>query len=163
MDNINNIESVAETAPTTENKTMRLRVVTPMRVVYDNQVSMFVVRTTTGDMGVLYGHEPYSALLEDWSLRIIEDERDKNEEVIIVLGGILTIRGNDAVILSDMAEYPDKMQALIEKNKAERAENKIKEQNTDLHTQRMELAIRQALVQIDVSAYSIIKENTVPE
>jgi len=159
MDNIAVTGTVAET----NSKTLRLRVITPMSVVYDKQVSMFIARTTNGDMGVLYGHESHSALLADWSLRIIEDEQDKKEELLMVLGGILTVRENDAVIMSDMAEYPEKMQALIEKIKAEKAESKIKNQNTDLHTQRMELAIRQALVQIDVSAYSIIKENTPPE
>ena len=155
---MDNMQTVTET----NNKTLRLRVITPMRVVYDKQVSMFIARTTNGDMGVLYGHESHSALLADWPLRIIEDEQAKSEELLIVLGGILTVRGNDAVIISEMAEYPDKLQELIEKMKTEIAENKIKEQATDLHTQRMEFAIRQALVKIDVSAYSIIKENAPP-
>jgi len=142
----------------TTDKTLRLTVITPMNVVYDKRVSMFIARTTEGDVGVLYGHENYSAALADWSLRIIEDEQSKSEAVIVVLGGILTVRGNEAVIMSEMAEYPDKIQALIEKIKTERSENKAKEQSADLQMQRMEFAIRQALVNIDVSAYSVIKD-----
>ena len=142
----------------TTDKTMRLTVITPMSVVYDKRVSMVIARATDGDVGILYGHENCSAVLADWSLRIIEDEQNKSETLIMVLGGILTVCGNEIVIMSEMAEYPDKLQALIEKIKTERSENKIKEQTADLQMQRMEFAIRQALVKVDVSAYSVIGE-----
>ena len=124
---MNNETSNTEIAETAENgKTIRLRVLTPMRVAYDKQVSMFVARTVDGDMGVLFGHEPRSAVLADWALRIFPDAQNRGEELLMVLGGILTVKDNTAVIVSDMAEYPDKMRELIEKMKAEREESKLK-------------------------------------
>jgi F-type H+-transporting ATPase subunit epsilon len=119
-----------------------------MRVVYDNQVNMFIARTVEGDVGILYGHESHSAILTDWAVRIFADahERNRGEELLMVLGGMLTVRGNEATIISDMAEYPDKMRALIEKMKAERAESKVVEQSSELTSQRMELALRRALI-----------------
>ena len=147
----------------TTDKTLRLVVITPMKVIYDRRVSMFIARTKSGDVGVLYGHENYSAVLADWPLRIVEDGQSKSEALIMVLGGILTVCGNEAVIISEMAEYPDKLQTLIEKIKSEHSENKVKEQSADLQMQRMEFAIRQALVKIDVSAYSVIKDGMYEE
>lgn len=144
----------------TENKTIRLRVLTPMRVVYDKEVDMVIARTVDGDMGVLYGHESRSALLVDGVLRIFASGEERKEELLMVLGGIFTINGNDAVILSDIAEPPDKMQEHIDKMKAERADNKLREQSTELNTQRMELAIRQILVHMDVSTYPILNKNS---
>ena len=129
-------------------KTIHLRIITPLRVAYDNQVNMFIARTVDGDMGILYGHEPRSAVLADWAVRIFSDGHEKNrgEELLMVLGGMLTVRDNDAVIISDMAEYPDRMRELIDKMKAERDESKVIEQSSDLTSQRMELALRRALI-----------------
>jgi F-type H+-transporting ATPase subunit epsilon len=144
MDNNINIEN----SENTNTKTIRLRILTPMRVVYDKQVNMFIARTVNGDIGILYGHESRSAVLDDWAVRIFSDghERNRGEELLMVLGGTLTVRDNTATILSDIAEYPDKMRTLIDKMNAERAESKIIEQSSELTSQRMELAIRRALV-----------------
>ena len=141
MDNNINTENI-------NTKTIRLRILTPMRVVYDKHVNMFIARTVNGDIGIMYGHEARSAVLADWAVRIFADgqERNRGEEFLMVLGGMLTVRDNEAVIISDMAEYPDKMRALIEKMKAERAESKIVEQTSELTSQRMELALRRALI-----------------
>jgi len=143
MDNNINIENTEANT-----KTIRLRILTPMRVVFDKQVNMFIARTVDGDIGVLYGHEPRSAVLTDWAVRIFSDghERNRGEELLMVLGGMLTMRDNNAVIISDMAEYPDKMRELINKMRAERDESKIVEQSSDLTSQRMELALRRALI-----------------
>ena len=132
----------------TNARTLRLRILTPMRVVFDKQVNMFIARTVDGDMGILHGHESRSAVLTDWAVRIFADGQEKNrgEELIMVMGGMLTVRDNDAVIISDMAEYPNKMRELINKMNAERAESKIEEQTSELTSQRMELALRRVLM-----------------
>ena len=150
MDNINNENKL-------EPKTIHLRVLTPLRVIYDSEVEMIIAKTVDGDMGVLYGHEPRSALLEDGALRIFLSNQERKEEILAVLGGILTVKDNSAVILSDVADTPENMQELIEKMKAGKAANKLREQNMEVTTQRMELAIRQALVHMDISAYSMLK------
>ena len=162
-----------------ENRKIRLRVLTPVRTVYDKQVNMIIARTVAGDIGILHGHDSRTALLDDALLKIyvnddnngdikdikdIKDIRDdaadagkKNEELLMVLGGVLTVHDNEAVILSEIAEHPDKLQEFIDKLNEERSAHKIKEQNTDVAMRRMEFAIRRALVHMDVSAYSILK------
>ena len=156
---MNNIDSENKT----DSRKLRLKVLTPMRVVCDREVDMIIARTVDGDMGVLYGHESRSVLLSDGALRIFTADQERKEELLMVLGGILTINGNDAVILSDIAESPDKMQEYIDRMRAERADNKVKEQTTELTTQRMELAIRQALVHMDVSAYPMLNKVENPQ
>ena len=157
-----------ENKPDGKAKTIRLRVLTPVRAVYDRDVNMVIARTVDGDMGILYGHESRSALLADGVLRIfpvdtVDTNESKKEELLLILGGILTVNENTAVVLSDIAEYPDKMQERIDKARAEKEENKIIEQTAELITQRMELAIRQALVHMDVSAYPILNRKTEQE
>ena len=152
-----NMDNIAENA--LEGRNLRLRVLTPLKVICDKQVSMIVVRTINGDMGVLYGHDTRSALLSNGILRVFINNKERKDESLIVLGGMITINDNEAVVMSEIAEHPDNLQAFIDKLDADRAANRLAAQSTDLHTRRMETAIRQALVQMDVSAYTILKNH----
>ena len=134
----------------------RLRVITPLNVAYDKLIEMVITRTSEGDMGVMYNHDMRSALLGDGVLRIFEDGR-RDEELLMVLGGVLTVNNNDVTVLSEIAEHPEKIQEYLIKQAEERKASEIVDQLTDLHTKRMETAIRQALVHMDVSTYPIIK------
>ena len=125
---------------------LHLRVLTPMRIVYDGPVELAIARTTDGDLGVMYGHEPCTALLGDGALRIFPDRREKEQDLLMVLGGILTVGENQAVITSDIAEHPDKLQAYLDRLTEEREESARKEKIADLQANRLEKAIRQALV-----------------
>ena len=141
----------------TESRKVRLRVMTPLRVVYDEPVEMVVARTKEGDMGILYEHDTRSALLGDGILRIFKDGR-QNEEVLTVLGGIVTVKDNEVAVMSEIAEYPDKMQELLDKYEAERAASEVADQTADLYTKRMEMAIRQALIRMG-GAYPVMKNS----
>lgn len=120
-----------------------------MSVVYDKPVKMVIAYTMEGEMGFLRDHATCSALLDDGALRIFE-ENGRNEDVLVVLGGILTVRDNEVTVLSEIAERPDKIQELLANLEAQRAASEIEEQNTELYTKRMEMAIRRALVHMDV-------------
>ena len=136
---------------------LHLRVLTPMRAAYDGPVDLLIARTTDGDLGVMYGHEPCSALLDDGILRIFPDKREQEQELLMVLGGILTVQGNEAVITSDVVEHPDRLQDYLDKLTEEREENVRKEQIADLQSHRLERAIRQALVHVEVNPYNAIR------
>ena len=157
-DIINKTDNIIKTESETQERKIRLKVLTPVRTVYDKPVNMIIARTVDGDMGILYGHDSRTALLDDAVLRIMGDTADRRgEELLMILGGILTVHDNEAVILSEIAEHPDKLQEFIDKLDEERSAHKIKEQTADIAMRRMEFAIRRALVHMDVSAYSILK------
>ena len=54
-------------------KTIRLEVVSPERLVFQEDVQMVIARTTGGDIGVLPGHAPLLAGLEIWPVRIMRE------------------------------------------------------------------------------------------
>jgi len=144
------MENVATTA-----KKVRLRVLTPLRVVYDKPVEMVIARTSEGDMGVLYGHDARSALMGDGVLRIFEEDR-KKEVLLMILGGIMTVKNNDVSILSEIAESPDKIQEFLAKFETEQAARKVEDESAELYTKRVEAAIRKALINVDLSSYPAI-------
>ena len=128
-----------------EIRKVHLKVLTPMNVVYDNPVNMVIAKTTEGDMGVLFNHDARSAMLGDGVLRIFED-KGKDAKLLMVLGGVFTVRGNEVTVLSEIAEQPDKIQELLRTMEAERNASEVTEQDTELYNKRMEIALRRALV-----------------
>ncbi|MCL1805885.1 MAG: F0F1 ATP synthase subunit epsilon [Clostridiales bacterium] len=137
---------------------LHLRVLTPTRVVYDSPVDLVVARTTDGDLGIQRGHERCTALLSDGALRIVPDKREQEQEVLMVFGGVLTVKDNTAVVMTDLAESPDKLQDYIDRLSAEREANIRKEQLADLQVNRLERAIRQALVHVDINPFPAIRK-----
>lgn len=136
-------------------KRLRLTVLTPNRTVFDQNVDFVILRTAQGDMGILPGHEACSVLLGYGLLRAFEGK--KQTDVLAVLEGFATVEDNRVVVLSTVAERPDKLEATMTKMEKERAENKLHEQAADLEVHRAEMALRRSLVHMDISSYSITK------
>ncbi len=128
-------------------KKLHLRIVSPSSLIYENDVDMVILRSVSGDMGILADHENTTTLL---SLGVLRIKNDGEEEAISVLGGFCTITKDGVTILSDAAETVeniDKDRALSAK---ERAEKRIKEGAKDSDLQRAELSLRRALVRLEV-------------
>jgi len=135
-------------------KKVRLRIVTPTMVKFDEDVEMVIMRGTEGDIGVLPGHEPMATALAYGVLRVLTEE---NEIVFSVMGGFAEIHESGVTILADSAERPeeiDRERALEAKRRAERL---LAEMSDQVDVRKAELALRRALVRIEVSAYPIIR------
>ncbi len=128
-------------------KKLHLRIVSPTSLIYENDVDMVILRSVSGDMGVLADHENTTTLL---SLGVLRVKNNGEEEAISVLGGFCTITKDGVSILSDAAETAeaiDKDRALSAK---ERAEKRIKEAGKENDLARAELSLRRALVRLEV-------------
>ena len=139
------------------NKTIKLKILTPNRTVLDEDVSFVRLRTKEGDMGVLHGHEPYSAVLDRGILYAFEEKRQIAE--IAVTGGFVMIRSNEVVVLSSLAEKPEKLAEAIANLEKERTENLRNEHLADLEMHRVEKALRSTLIQTDISPHIVPEDN----
>ena len=82
---------------------INFKLVTPEKVVLQEEVDSLTCPTTTGDITILPGHVPLISSLHSGELvaRIGE-----NIEPIAVTGGFVEVRpGNEVVILADVAEH----------------------------------------------------------
>lgn len=134
---------------------LHLSVSTPTRTVLEAEVDFVLLRTVEGDMGILHGHEPAAALLDYGVLHAYVDKKPVG--ILAVLGGFAVVDADRVTILTDLAESPDRIEETIAERKKELAESKRQEQRSDLEMQRAEAALRHALVNMDISSYSIIK------
>lgn len=138
-------------------KNIRLTVSTPTRTVLEADVDFVLLRAANGDMGILHGHEPQAVQLDYGVLQAFVDK--KPVDVLAVMGGFATVWENRVTVLTGLAEPPDKIEEAIAAREKERAENKLSNRKSDMEMQRAETALRHVLVNMDISAYSIIKGN----
>lgn len=136
-------------------KKLHLRIITPRGIKFDLKADMLVMRAYNGDMGVLPGHAPLSSTLGDGILRIINDNI---EQKIALFGGIVEIKDNNVLILTSIAQRPDEIDLARAESDREQARQLMQERSEDLQMQSYQVLLRRALVRIEVSTDTIIKE-----
>lgn len=86
--------------------TFKVKVVTPAKIVLEQEADFLLVRTLVGDMGILANHFPLVAELADGQMKI---RKDKREKFFRVEGGFIEISNNQVTILANQA-YPQEAQ-----------------------------------------------------
>ena len=137
-------------------KKIRLRIVTPAKVKVDEPADMIIMRCTSGDMGVLPGHEPRSAVLDYAPLRIRGGGYERH---IAVYGGLAVIENDVLTILTDDAEWPEEIDLAQARADRERAEQRLRDREDDMELQYDQVLLRRALVQIEVSSNTLTQED----
>ena len=128
-----------------ENK-IRLRIVTPVRELYDEDAEMVIMRSSVGDIGILHGHQPLTTTLDYGILRIINGD----EEVrATVFGGFAGVDERGLTVLSDAAEWPHEIDMDRAVAAKERAQSRIQSGDDSIDIVRAELALRRALIRIE--------------
>lgn len=140
-----------------DQNSLTLRVLTPDRTVLSRAVDQVILRTSEGDLGILPGHEPCSMILDYGVLRAYDGKNQA--DVIAVMRGFATVRDNEVVVLSAVAERPDQIEALLEDMERQQVENKRREERFDIEIIRAEIAMRRALVGMDISSHSILRDS----
>ena len=130
---------------------VRLRIVTPVEVKMDEDADMVIMRTATGDMGVLPGHEPRSTALNFGALRILNGGSERR---IAVYGGLASVRNNVLTVLTNDAEWPEEIDRARADANREHAQRRLQEKTDDIEIREDLVMLRRALVQIEVSAYT---------
>ena len=136
-------------------KPLKLRIVTPYKVVADEEADFVLVNAIDGEKGFLADHEPCSLVLD---IGLVKAFRQKEEIIsLAALGGFATVRDNQVIVMTPIAEPPEKVEEVIAQIEQERSENKVHELFADAEMSRAEIALRRSLVKNDVSAFAIIK------
>jgi len=88
------------------------------RYVWRGQATAVIARTVEGDIGILPGHEPYLALLEDGEVRI--DRVEGGPIYVAVHGGFFSVDSDEVKVLVEYAELAEE----IDLARAERARDR---------------------------------------
>ena len=126
---------------------LSLKIITPSRNMFEGEVDMVVMRTKSGDVGILHGHQPMVTILDYGVLTIKTDGEDK---LAAILGGFAEINSEGMYILTDAAEWSNEIDVVKAQQAKERAEARLKNTQANIDIQRAELALKRALVRLDL-------------
>lgn len=126
----------------------RLKIVSPSRFVFDDDVEMVVMRSTEGDFAVLKGHENLTTILANGILKIVNDGQTTE---LALLRGFVEVSKESVTILSDACEFPGEIDADRADKARERALDLLKNKAADVDIQRAELALQRALVRLELA------------
>lgn len=127
---------------------LRLEIVTPERLAYEDDVDSVVCPGVDGELGVLPHHAPLLSTLGFGELRI---RKGGQEEYFAIAGGFLQVRPDKVVVMAetaDLASEIDLAGAEEARRDAERALAESFEEPADLA--RARAALQRALLRIRV-------------
>ena len=128
-------------------KLFRLQVISPDRIFYDGDVEMVELRTSEGEMGVLKGHIPLTAILVPGVLKIKEDGQEKQAALH---DGFVEIFQDHMTILAESCEWPEEIDLHRAEAAMERAKERIAHRTSETDIARAETALLRAMARITV-------------
>ena len=128
----------------------RLKIVTPDGIQSDGNAEELVVRTTTGDVGILAGHINFVAPLGMGEAMILMDGKKRRAACI---GGMVSVVDETVTLLPATFEWADEIDLERAKASEERAQKVL--QNKDASDSELVLAkarLKRALVRKSVAS-----------
>jgi F-type H+-transporting ATPase subunit epsilon len=135
---------VAEQAKSKWNS-FNLEIITPEKVVTDEQVEGVVIPSTDGLLGILRNHAPFIGTLD---IGVIKYLQEGNSHYVACNMGIFEMKDNVLRILPDSAERGDRVDVDRARSAKERAEKRLQEKTKEIDYLRAELALRRALARL---------------
>jgi F-type H+-transporting ATPase subunit epsilon len=128
---------------------IRLRLVTPSRLLLDEEVDEVTGPGALGEFGVLPKHISFLTLLEAGGMSY---KQGAEQHRLAVSGGYAEVLEDVMTVLASAAEYADEIDVERARNARERAEKRIAElDHGDKEFAAAEAALRRALVRLQVA------------
>lgn len=124
----------------------KLKIVTPDKVFYEGDATMVELTTTEGQIGVYASHIPLTAIISPGVLKIHEESQERKASLI---SGFIEILPEQVVIMAEVAEWPEEIDANRAEEARVRAERRLKESGAETDTLRAEMALKRALTRLE--------------
>lgn len=129
-------------------KKLHLKITTHERVVFDEDVEEISSKSTEGSFGVLPGHIPFMCPLDIGITKVVKDGKP---QLFTIMGGIFQLQGNEALILTQVAEKAEEIDIERALEAKKRAQERLENEEDNLDIQRAEIALARALARIKVT------------
>lgn len=105
--------------------TFHVSIITPDGTVYDDDTTMLIVTTGTGEMGLMADHLPLIASLTIGELTVKHADTGDHDTFAAVNGGYVKFDGQHAEVIADSAELQKNIDVKRAQNAKARAEKSI--------------------------------------
>ena len=123
-----------------------LKVITPDRVFYEEQVSMVEFNTIEGEVGIYKQHIPMTMIIAPGILTITQDN-DVKEAALHA--GFVEVLPEQVTILAEIIEWPSEIDLERAQDAKGRAEERIREKAPGTDMKRAEMSLRRAIARIE--------------
>lgn len=130
-----------------ENNLFTLKIITPDRVFYEDQVSMVEFNTTEGEIGVYKRHVPTTVIISPGILTITEAEGTREAALH---AGFAEILQDEVIIMAEIIEWPHEIDLSRAEAARARAEERLRSKTPETDLLRAETALQRALARIHV-------------
>ena len=128
-----------------------LKIVTPDGLIFDGQAEELVVRTTSGDLGILAGHINCVAPLGMGRATVIIDGKRRYAACI---GGMVSVVGGEVTLVPTTFEWAESIDTARAEASQKRAESILhKKDATDAELQLAQARLHRALARKNVASY----------
>ena len=127
-----------------------LRVVTPVRLVLEEQVDELTAPGPLGQLGILPDH---AALMTTLDIGQLSYRKSGTNSVITLAGGYAEVLDNVVTVLADAAEFPHEIDTARAENARARAERTLEESDRadDEAMVAAEAALKRALLRLETA------------
>lgn len=127
----------------------QLKIVTPDGLAFDGQAEELIIRTTTGDMGILAGHINCVASLGMGRATVVMDGKKRYAACI---GGMVSVVNGEVTLVPTTFEWAEDIDAKRAEAAAERAKQTLADKSAPEADIRMaEARLKRALVRSSVA------------
>lgn len=132
-------------------KPFRVKIVTPDGLRYDGHAEELVVRTTTGDLGILGGHINCVAPLGMGQAMMVSDGKKRYAACI---GGMVSVMDNTVSVVATTFEWADQIDTDRARASENRAKNMLSNKNASSADLRLaEARLKRALIRQSVAKH----------
>jgi F-type H+-transporting ATPase subunit epsilon len=124
---------------------MRVAVVTPERVLWDEDADFVLARSADGDIGILPGHAPFLGALGYARLIV---QAGQSSKIIAVDGGFIEVLDDRVTVLTGSAELAEEIDVTRARRELEDAESALRQEETD----ERRLALLRASARVQTAA-----------
>jgi len=130
---------------------LKLEVVTPQREVISETVSEVQVPGAEGYLGILPGHAP---LLTELGIGELSFHKGGERRLATVMHGFAEVLPDRVIVLADVAERSEEIDAERARAAQERAEKRLSGHDPETDWDRAAAALKRALIRMQVAAKS---------
>jgi F-type H+-transporting ATPase subunit epsilon len=128
--------------------TFYLEVVTQERIFFSGNVEMITVPAVDGSLGILPGHDAMVTVIETGELKFKENG---NWKIAAISNGYTEIMPEYVIILADSVEWPEEIDIKRAQEAKERAEERLRQKQSQMEYLRSQFAVRRALTRLKVT------------
>lgn len=130
--------------------TIAIKVITPERVVFNEDIEMITVKALDGLLGILPGHAPLVTGLQTGIMKI---KQDGKEILVSISGGIMEVLPEEIKVVVGTAELPEEIDVERAQAAMRRAEERLNSNSRGVDEARARAALERAIARLKVTGH----------